>query len=395
MKRRSAISIFALLCFSLSGCKFFPTGKEIEKYDVVQIVGFDVSEEDPTQIEVTVASKVEKGSSESGGSVTIKTASESAPTAYEAQQKLRGETDKITFLGYVDFVLVGEDAAKEDLGKYFDYFVRGNETRQSPHVFIVKGCSAKEMMNKSNSKNLFITDRIGNILNSTEFLGNTSDVRAIDVAGMLDDRDKATVIPAIKCEKPKNQKRSGEMPEEIIKTGGFAVVKNFRLVGYIDDASALGYSFLVNKISSCPISVKDFTGANVGLEVIDSKTKVEAHFDGDKLKGVTYKISITSTLPEQQSRVKLTTEAALDELNSNQAQYVKALMENVIETSQKYGTDCIGLGDKIRMQHPNKWEKFKDKWSEIYPDLAIDVVAEANIVRSFDISLPNGYQEEK
>lgn len=394
MKRR-AISIFVLLCFSLSGCKFFPTGKEIEKYDVIQIIGFDVSEEDPSQIEVTIASKVEKGSSEGGGSVTIKTASESAPTAYEAQQKLRGETDKITFLGYVDFVLIGEAAAKEDLGKYFDFFMRGNETRQSPHVFIVKGCSAKEMMNKSNSKNLFITDRIGNIINSTDFLGKTAEVRAIDVAAMLDNKSAATVIPAIKCEKPENQKRSGEMPEEVIKTGGFAIIKNFKLVGYIDDASALGYSVLVNKISSCPISVKDFTGANVGLEVIMAKAKVTAHFNGDELEGVTYKVSITSTLDEQQSRVKIITKDGLDNLNSNQAQYVKTLMQNVIGTSQKYGTDCIGLGDKIRMQHPNKWEKIKDRWNEIYPRLAIEVVAEAKISRSFDINLPNGYQEEK
>ncbi len=395
MKRRTAVSIIVLLCFSLSGCKFFPTGKEIEKYDVIQIVGFDISEDNPDQIEVTVASKVDKGSAEGGGSVTIKIASESAPTAYEAQQKLRAQTEKITFLGYVDYVLIGEAAAKEDFAKYFDYFTRGNETRQSPHVFIVKGCSAKEMINKTSSKTLFINDRLGDIIDSAGYVGNTSEVRAIDVAGMLDNKDAATIIPAIKCGKPENQKRSGEMPEEIIKTSGFAIIKDFRLVGYIDDASAPGYNFLVNKISSCPISVKDFTGANVGLEIISANSKMEARFDGDKLEGVTYKISITSTLPEQQSRVKLITKAALDDLNSNQAQYVKALMENVISTSQKYGTDCIGLGDKIRMSHPNKWEKIKDNWSEIYPDLAIDVVAKANIVRSFDISLPNGYQEEK
>jgi len=396
MKKQTAISIVVLLCISLSGCKgFLPTGNEIEAYDAIQIIGFDISEDDPTQIEVTLASKVEKGSSEGGGSVTIKTVSESGPTAFEAQRKIRAKEEKITFLGYVDYVLIGETAAKTDFTKYFDYFVRDHETRQSPHVFIVKGCTAKEMIEKTSSKTLFIADRLSNIISSADIMGNTGNVRVIDVAGMLDNKDAATIIPAIKCGEAENQKRSGEMPEKVIVTAGFAIIKDFKLTGYIEGSGTLGYSFLVNKVSSCPISVQDYTGAYVGLEVIGSQTKAEARFNGDKLEGVTYKTSIRNTIPEQQSRVQINTKYALDDLDSKESEYVKTLMEKVIDTSKKYRTDCFGLGEKIRMQYPYKWEKIKDNWSEIYPDLAIDVDVEAEIKRSYDINLPNGYQEEK
>ena len=67
-------------------------------------------------------------------------------------------------------------------------------------------------------------------------------------------------------------------------------------------------------------------------------------------------------------------------------------MEDVIKTSKDLKTDCIGLGEKIRMQNPYKWEKIKDKWTEIYSELKIEVQVESQIVRSYDIILPNGYQ---
>lgn len=396
MIRKIVVPIFILLSFSLSGCKsLLPRGTEIEKFDAINIVGFDMSEDDPSQIEVTFITKVEK-SADGGSSVNIKTISESAPTIFEAQRKLRAKEEKITFLGYVDYVLIGEKAAKEDFTKYFDFFTRDHETRLSPKVFIVKDCSAKELMTTTSSTKIFITDRLTNIISGAKILGNSGEVKIIDAMGMLDNsKTSAAILPAIKCEMPKNQERTGENTEQVISAAGFAIIKDFKLVGYFDENAALGYNLLTNKADSFPISVKDYTGEYVGLELISSKTEVEAKFNGDELEGVTYKTSIISTVPEQQSRENIYTKDGIDDLCSKQSEYVKSLMEDAIGISKKHKKDCLDLAGKIRMQHPYKWEKIKDQWNEIFPKLAINVVVESKIARTYEISLPNGYQGEK
>ncbi|NLH00573.1 MAG: hypothetical protein GX488_01510, partial [Clostridiales bacterium] len=104
---------------------------------------------------------------------------------------------------------------------------------------------------------------------------------------------------------------------------------------------------------------------------------------------VTYKTSVLSAIPEQQSKEDITTEAALSGLCSEEAEYIKVRMEDVIKTSKLYGIDCIGLSDRIVIQHPYKWKKIEKQWTEIYPQLKINVDVTCKISGSYDISLPN------
>ncbi|PKM72172.1 MAG: hypothetical protein CVU91_10610 [Firmicutes bacterium HGW-Firmicutes-16] len=393
--KKVVIPIIVMLLTTLSGCEgFFPAASEIESYDTIQIIGIDVSEDDPSQIEVTLISKAEKSTgSETSGGVTINTYWASGPTAFETQRGLRAKEDKVTFLGYVDYILIGEKAAQEDFTKYFDYVVRDHETRLSPKVFVIRDCTVKDFIKKTSSSEMFLADRLDNIINGKDILANTTETRAIKVMGMLDNTKASTVIPALECDERHNHDITGEMPEKHVDANGYAIIKDFKLAGFIEADCASGFNFLTNVVDSYPVSVKDNTGAYVGLEVVKSDTKMEAHFDGDKLEGVTYKTFVTSALPEQQSRQKIATREGVAFMCSEQSQTIKLLMEDVIKTSKELKTDCIGLGERIRIQYPYKWEKIKDKWKEMYPELKVDVSVDSEIVRSYDFILPNGYQK--
>jgi len=394
VKKITIISLVLLLCLSLTGCKsFFPKGKEMEKYDAVTVMGIDRSEAEPSRVEVTLLSKVEK-SGDGGGSVTIKTSSESAPTVFEAQRNLRTKEEKVTYLGYVDYLLIGEGAAADDFTKYFDFFVRDHETRLSPRVYVVKGGTAKELIETTSSTKIFLTDQLANIINGAEILGNSSDTKIIDTINQLDGKTGAAVIPAIKSKELENQKRSGEMAEKDVAPAGFAVIKDFRLAGYFDGSAVLGYDFLTDKVKSCPISVRDISGACTALEVVNTKTDVEAKFEGDALKKVLYRVTVTSALAEQQSRERLTTEEGLTDLERKQAEYIQSVMTDAIKESKNFGTDCFALAEKIKLQHPVKWEKIKDSWDKLYPGLEIDTEVVSTVARSYEINQPNGYKGE-
>lgn len=184
------------------------------------------------------------------------------------------------------------------------------------------------------------------------------------------------------------------MPEKDVKPYGYAVIKDFKLVGYIEIPLARGYNFLVNKVRSSPISIQDSEGNNIGLEVIRSKTNLKARFDGDDLTRITLDTYFKTGLMEQQTRENLFTKKKIKELSKKQSMQIKDEMEKVVKKSKELKTDCINLGEKIRTKYPLRWEKIKDKWDEVYPEIEIEIKVRSNIARSYTVSEPNGYREK-
>lgn len=393
--------LLILLCFfaiaSLSGCNHsvLPMRGEIDEYAIMRVVGIDRSTEDPSKMEITlVTEKTKPQSSTSGMGGGVKEydiISESGSTLFEAQRKVKSHTDKSQFFGYVDYFIFGEDAAKEDFGKYFDFVARDHEIRLSPKIYISKNTTAKEFLNQTISESNFIVDRLENIKADIGGLSNFGEVKIYQVMNMLDNhKNSAIVIPALMSVDIKDEKLiGGELPEKDPAIGGYAVLKDFKLVGYIDDSISRGYNFLVSSVKSAPISVEYNTSEYISLEIINQKTEVVARFNGDKLEEITYKSHVYSNISEVHTRTNIFKESEINKINSSLSEIVKNEMEQVISSSKEFGIDCTKLGEAIRMKHPIKWQKIKDDWDKIYPNLKINVVVSSDIRRTYDIQKTN------
>ena len=402
-KNKKILLVLTLLFFCpfLCACPkdSIPKGTEIEQFDVFRIFGVDQSADDPTLVEATFLVEnilQQSGGSKDGGGggakvYTIK--SSTASTIFEAQRTLKAHSDKKEFFGYVDFILIGEAAAKEDIGKYFDFIVRGHEFRLSPKVFIIQGSSVKDFIEQASSESVYIADRLENLEFDISDLSNTQEVRTIDVFSMLNNDQIATVIPVLKLKDFEDEVLiGGQQPQKDIETHGYAVIKDFKLVGYFDETLARGHNFLFNEVHSAPISVKDYTGEYVALEVLHQTLKVQAHFKGDTLEGVTYVSEVFSNITEQHSKADIYSRYSLEQLAAEQSKVLQTEMEQMIQKSQEeFGIDCIHLAERIRMSHPLKWQKIKDSWKEIFPTLKIEVQVQSDIRRSYDIHEPAGY----
>jgi spore germination protein KC len=393
----SVLLIFIVAIVSLAGCErdFIPSKEEIDEFDVIQIIGIDQSKENPADIEVTLISQKErKSENETGGGKTFDITSGSGPTAFEAQRNLKAHSDKKMFFGYIDYILIGEEAAAEDIGKYMDYISRNENIRYTPLVYIVSGCSAKELIKQTTTEEKYLGDRLDNIEADISVLSNFGEATILDIMNMLDNPNSAGIIPVIKCVDIKDEKIiGGELPEKDVSTSGYAIIKDFKLVGFIDEAYSRGYNFLMSKVKSAVVSVPDFSGPNVGLEVIYGNSKVKATFNEDTLESVTYKTTIEANIAEQLSRANIWKQSEIENLGNQLSAVVKREMEQVIAKSKELQIDCTDLGEKIRMKHPVKWEKIKDQWRDIYPKLNIQIEVQTRLRRSYDIREPNGFSE--
>ncbi len=75
---------------------------------------------------------------------------------------------------------------------------------------------------------------------------NTNQVRIVDVSQMMDNVNVATVIPALSNVEIHDEEFIGEMPKKDVALKGYAVLKDFKLAGYIDENYSRGLNFITN-----------------------------------------------------------------------------------------------------------------------------------------------------
>ncbi len=271
--------------------------------------------------------------------------------------------------------------------------MRDSEIRFTPKVYIVRGCPAKELMQKSSTGDRFLAERLKNMDKDVKLMSSSGQINLIDISGMLFNKTAAAVVPALRCRDIEDEVFTGEMPEKDVLPCGYAVLKDFRLAGFFDDSISRGYNFLTGDVYSSNYTVRDKSGMKVELEIKSAEVSVKASFSGDKLESVTYKACVKSILREQQSREDIYQPDSLREMEKQLSDIIKNEMTQVIGKSKEFGPDAIGLGQKLRLKHPLRWDKLKDGWKETFPKLNIQVEVGVKLRNTLNIQEPVGYRE--
>ncbi|MDR2356688.1 MAG: Ger(x)C family spore germination protein [Oscillospiraceae bacterium] len=389
MRRAAAAVILAsALC---AGCSrgFFPQMSDIERFEIIRVIGVDADAKDAGNVEITLLAgkpEPESGAEQERAGMAYALASESAPTALEAINILNMRADRRQHLGYIDYYIVGEAAARDGIAKYTDFLMRDHETRFSSRVHIARDTSARELMALFHSSGENLEDALDNMAETANVMSNTTPTRVIDMMNMLDDR-AAAVLPAIRP----HLESGGDSRFSLIPAG-YAVLDGDELTGFIEPEYARGYNFLTNRVKSCPVSVENARGARAGFEVVSEDTRVSARFDGNGIPTeVKYQTRVRANIAEQHSGADIFTPQARREFSAGISDVVRSEMESVVRRSLELKLDCARLGESLRMAYPSKWRKTESRWREIYPSLNISVEVETEIMRVYSLREPSGY----
>lgn len=388
-----------VLFLLLAGCKsnFLPKPKEINDLQLVQVIGVDLDEDDPGQIRVTIASKnlevatgheggdSGSGSVKSGKKALIQTAS--GTTIFDAVRNIQTHSNKTLFWSHTDYYLVGEEAAKKDLIAFLDFFTRDHELRIEAKVLIVKGSTAKELIEQVNLSDFFIVDVLENLERSIDLLSISEEMKISQLMRFVDIHHSSARAPSI--ELVHHSAESRESRSEI-DLSGYAIIKDLKLVGFIDRSIARGVNLITNNVESSIVNVTDLTGGKVSLEIIQSKTKVIPYFSKETLKEITIKVKVKSSLGEVQSNHKINRKQEIEFMEAQQSEILKQEMEKALRTVLAYGADCLNICDRIRLSRPLKWKKIEDNWLEIMRNVQYNIIVESKIERTYQINASSG-----
>lgn len=390
MKRVVLCTMIAVALIAGTGCRAaIRERKEIEDLYFIEAVAVDRSPSKPDYVRLTIVyQRVEMqggGGTQSEQKKTIFMSSEGR-TVYEAAILFNSFVDKKVFWGHTKYILIGEEAAKDGITKYLDFFIRSFQIRLHTKLVVVRGGTAEEAVASTSTVYSFISERLTSLFENSRNLSFSSPVRLIDFIQHSESGYLSPYLPCIHmvdimCE-PVDAHGAKEMD-----LGGYAVFKGSRLFTYLTEERARALNILTNRMDSGIIIVKDTSNKDVSLEIISVRSGILPRFDGDRL-SVTVNIGFSTNITEQESSEDIYRESSLNLLREQQEKIIKSQVEDIITFAQENNVDIFGIADAVRLKYPVKWEKIKDRWDEIFPSIEIKPEVKSKINMPYAIEQP-------
>lgn len=381
------ISILSIL----TGCKKPIISRvEIDKNFFVIASGVDVVSEENDTVKLTIVSeKVEVDSKMISDEKKAHIVTAEGKTTFEANRKFHLFTNRDIFLGHSQFILFSEEVAKENIMKYLDFYLRDHELRLTSNVLIVEGSTVEDFFMQTNSSQYFIGEKLENLASDVGAFSLSKEVTIYESIDALDNEYSSAYIPII-CLIDKKSIDTNNSNKMDMKMEGYAIFKNFKMIGALHGNDARGLNWITNDIDSGVIVVKDSNNNDISLEIIGSNSKIKPRYNNDHL-SVVIEINMNSNIVEQEGIEDIYNEEDIEKLKNQQEDTIELEVKNVIKYTQKNNVDIMGIGNAVFHKYPVRWEKeLKDKWEFLFPQIDFNIEVKSKINRVYNIKQPIG-----
>ena len=404
MKNKIKILLVILFIFAIATGdeQILPAKRELSDLEITRVLGLDEMPES-NNIVLSVlrdSANAVGGSGENGTEQGSKQddqeelISVTAPSFNTGVSILQNYTDKQFLGGHVKFALIGESMAKNQLKRAIDFLGRDNEIRLRTNFYIVKGMGAKDFLKEAGGDKYLISEKLNNIGGENNDLATTFEVTLTDVMKLIVEDESSGVIPVVKIINSGQPFYRDYTIESSHKTGedydfvidGYAIIKNSKLVGYLDLGTARGYNYLENKLKEGMVEVEvEPDVEKVVLSINNMSTRTNFDYEGEELKTVNFDIEVNSDMIEVNSDKSILSEEMIAILENKQSEVMEGEINGMLKITQELNTDILDIAQKVKLSHPYRWQKIQDKWNEIYPNLQFNVNVQAEIQRTYDI----------
>lgn len=381
-----------VICFSLlflTGCWNY---RELEDLAIVGAIGIDIDGDDfNVSIQVVNPKKSGGNSQSGGGGGSEETAAIvyniKAKTIREALTKMVLDSPKRLYIGHMNLLVVGEEAAKKGIEDFFDFFMRDTESRKIFTTVVSKGSKAIDVLKIIEPLENISANNIHSSFEATnQYYGSISNATFDQVVMCLFAEGRNPTIAAVEIKGPVDKGNSNDNlkesdPKTRVEIVGAAVLKPDKLVGYLNEKESIFYSMIRSKVSTTTISFQCDDNKNYGNVVIDNlKTdlniKVENNFPKAEI-NVTGRAALT----ELNCDINLKDPKEIDKLQAMVNKEIKKIMYDTVSKVQNYNSDIFGYGEQLNRNMNSYWKKHKKEWDTIFPQIKTKVKSKIEIER--------------
>ncbi len=385
MRKYAILTVLLALTAALSGCVQVAMGRsEIDKLFIIRMFSFDEAEEG--KIKITVTTK-NLPTGDGGGEALQKGESvvSEGDTVFDAVRNISTYADKRINAGHTEFILFGEPLARKGILPYLDFVSRHPEFRYNAKLYVVKGSTANSLAEKATTTKYFVGDRLARI---EEHIGRTSisgTVTLNEALLIFDERHLDTFIPYID---PVPTKTTGEKPGTCdMLLNGYAIFREDKLLYLASREESRGINWMLNRIGSGIIVLKDQTGQEISMVIIHGNSRIKPRIEGGELH-CTVEVSFVTNIGEIMGGTNIFDRASLDYLTKQQEKSIKREVEIAIKTAQEKDSDHFSILSKFIIKYPLLRDYFQENWQELFPDIKFEVSVDSRIDGTFMINEP-------
>ena len=403
--------IIVILPFVFTGCWDY-----VEYEDMALISAVGIDSDDAGRITVTLqylipggsqnigsgnGSGGEGGSSKSGSDVAIITAT--GPTILDALTRIQEYLDKKLFYGYMEVLILGENAAQDLLMDFMGLNDRTPQLRTTVQFAVVEGRAQDAVCTVESNITTPPGHYLREMIEKSGAMGGSSAVIIQDFIEYMEEEGIEPVAPRIKtyttetAANAANSVKPGDGTSRALRikpkegyhsVDGMAVIKHEKLVGWLDSDETKGFSWITGKRMSAYESHKTIQDAEskeiLNYRISKSKSRIKAGLENGKptISINVYVESVDLRKYAKNMEAGDLTPEAVDQLQK----YLEATVRSEIGATLKkvqrdLKTDIFGFGQVFYRKYPSLWHSaYKDKWDEIFPDIPVTVNVKAKLL---------------
>ena len=322
-----------------AGC-VFPEPYSLEETQNILVVGVDIVD---GLIKLTaVLDKIESGSEPGKENITTLVYVSTGKTVFDAKRNLHAFSEKRASWYHLKYILIGEDAAKQNIDDVLDFFCENDENRFIHRLIVARGMSATDLLITAMANHKKFVDDLDSLFRQADQTGEASEVHLLDYAMACECKWSQIYIPTIELIDDtlyKTGESNSDNASLLAKLSGYALFRDNQLAGYLDGHQAMGLNFVLNKIQSAEITVTDMHGHPVSLEVVMSKASIKPKLDG--VPSASISVVVNSFMTEYHDPSGATSDEYIRYLEEQQSAYVAGIIVSDARSGEKLRHGCV------------------------------------------------------
>ena len=379
MNSKSLLSYIIILCFmpTLTGCaSVYSNHKTVEQLLIMETMGLDYFKGGALVSLASAAISTEGG--ESSEPVRLSGTGSSISSAIGRIHT--HATGKDIFCSHTSHILVGENAAKEDIKPFLSYVCRSPDMRLDVPVFVVRGESAETAVKCAGDETKGITELLKSIQDNLQRHGGG---KLSSAATLLRDIERygGALVSTIEC---KPTEPGGSIEDGCsIDYSGYGVIQGGRLCAFIPRSEAIGVDFLKDDVAVCDISAENSNGGVVTFEVSEGSTSFSPVWDES---GALIGLDVNATVAASIMEID-------DSFDRNDGDMITALLEDAVSSQIRYnllltkhlGVDFLGLAGRVNSADPYKFSNIAQSFPDQLKTLQFRVSVAGRLTHTNDV----------
>ncbi|MDF2681248.1 MAG: gerKC [Brevibacillus sp.] len=387
MRRKAWFLLVMVFLFLLvTGCW---SRRELNDLAIVMGTGIDIVDGEYV-VSAQIVNPGEVASKEGGGDSksAVATYSVRSTTLFEGIRRLTTLTPRRLYFSHIQVLVLGEQVARHGVKEVLDLLFRDNEVRPDFYVILAKEASALQILSMYEPLEKIPANKLYKSLETAE--REWGSIVAIQLDEFIADLLQEGVEPVLAGIGINEDVQMGtaskghvknNMPP-LLKYQKIGVFKEDKLRGWFSEDESIGFSYITDRVDS---TVEEFACGGkdkIVIEIIRNKSTIRTVAVNGKPQ-VEVSTVTEGNVGEVECSIDLSNPKTMYKLERDVEKHISDHIQNAVRKAQKeFRSDVFGFGKSLYQSNPKMWEKVKDDWNEIFPDLKVKTKVDVKLRRT-------------